>query len=190
MHTVNKCTLASVWLVCVCVCSCVCSCVCGVNNAAQGKPNKQTAKQTVEPKSMQRFCFACCSATAASTLSVLLSLSLSLFLSSPPSPPLLCSTAAPRFAFKQKPLKTLYYRILELFKYFPHPTFPPLYASFCSSPSASSLADITTRQLLQFYFLCAFSFFPLQSVHSCDNNKTIKILKYLRQAVGKNATKQ
>lgn len=139
--------------------------MCGVNNAAQGKPNKQTVKQTVEPKSMQRFCFACCSAST-----------LSLFLSSPSlSLAFVCSATAPRFAFKQKPLKTLYYRILELFKYFPLLSllflFPPRlparltlqlgnYCSFIFSvPSPSSpstaCAPATTTKRLKFSNICA-----------------------------------
>lgn len=144
-------------------------CVCGVNNAAQGKPNKQTVKQTVEPKSMQRFCFACCL-----FCSLFPSLSLCLSLSFFP----VCSAAAPRFAFKQKPLKTLYYRILELFKYFPPPPYfcffllrSPLlapwltlqlgnYCSFIFSvPSPSSLftacAPATTTKRLKFSNICA-----------------------------------
>lgn len=57
--------------------------------------------------------------------------------------------------FKQKPLKTLYYRILELFKYF--------------------------RRLLLLYFLLFAAFFPSPFALSSSQIQTIKILKYLRQ---------
>lgn len=159
MRTVNKCMLSSRVSVCVCVyggcvsvCECICIhmcvCVCGVNNArcAGQTVHKQTAQQTVEPKSMQRFCFACCCCfllLPRSLPSVACQLHYSCFFSS-------STAAAPRFAFKQKPLKTLYYRILELFKYFP-PSLTPF--SFSHPSKLPLFSPRVTRRLLQFYFL-------------------------------------
>lgn len=149
--------------VCVCVCMavlrvcvsvyayiCVCVCVCGVNNArcAGQTVHKQTAQQTVEPKSMQRFCFACCCCfllLPRSLPSVACQLHYPCFFSS-------STAAAPRFAFKQKPLKTLYYRILELFKYFP-PSLSLSPFSFSHPSKLPLFSPRVTRRLLQFYFL-------------------------------------
>lgn len=66
--------------------------------------------------------------------------------------------------FKQKPLKTLYYRILELFKYF--------------------------RRLLLLYFLLFAAFFPSPFALSSSQIQTIKILKYLRQKKERKRTQQ